>query len=365
MKTDLADIFRHFRSEGTFLKGEPFGSGHIHDTYKITTAEEDQHNYILQRINTNIFKDVEELQNNIFQVTSHIRKKLSAIPGSDPDRETLTIIPSTDGKLFYRDDKGDYWRTYIFIERHRSYDKVETTEQAYQGGRAIGRFEMLIAGLDPSGIYEVLPGFHDMEMRLNNFYKVLEKDPENRAAAIQDDVQFVLDRAEEMMTIKRLGKEGKIPLRITHNDTKFNNVLLDENDRSLCVIDLDTVMPGYIHYDFGDAIRTTANSAFEDEKDLEKVFVRLDLYEAFARGFMEEVRNELNDTEIDYLPFSARMLTFIIGLRFITDYIDGDHYFKIHHPGHNLERARAQFKLVKSMEEHREEMEEIIRRLKG
>jgi hypothetical protein len=364
MKTDLADVFRHFRSEGTFLKGEPFGSGHIHDTYKITTAEEKSHNYILQRINTNIFRDVEELQNNIYQVTTHIRKKLSAIPGADPDRETLTIVPTVDDKLYYRDDNGEYWRVYIFIERHRSYDKVETPEQAYEGGRAIGRFETLIAGLDPSGIYEVLPGFHDMEMRLNNFYKVLEKDPEKRASAIKEDVQFVLDRAEEMMTIKRLGKEGKIPLRITHNDTKFNNVLLDENDKSLCVIDLDTVMPGYIHYDFGDAIRTTANSTFEDEKDLSKVFVRLDLYEAFARGFMEEVRDVLNDTEIDYLPFSARMLTFIIGLRFITDYIDGDHYFKIHHPGHNLERARVQFRLVKSMEEHKEEMERIIRDLK-
>ncbi len=364
MNTELADVFRHFRCDGSFLKGEPFGSGHIHDTYKITTAEEDTYNYILQRINTNIFKDVEELQNNIFQVTTHIRKKLAALSGADPDRETLTIIPAADGRLYYQDDAGDYWRVYIFIERHRSYDKVETAGQAYQGGRAIGRFETLIAGLDPAGIYEVLPGFHDIEMRLNNFYKVLEKDPQNRAAAIREDIQFVLDRAEEMMTIKRLGTEGKIPLRITHNDTKFNNVLLDENDRSLCVIDLDTVMPGYIHFDFGDAIRTTANSTFEDEKDLEKVFVRLDLYEAFARGFMEEVRDELNDTEIDYLPFSARMLTFIIGLRFLTDYLDGDHYFKIHHPGHNLERARVQFKLVSSMEEHREEMEKIIQQLK-
>ncbi len=364
MEKKLSEVFGHFSCKGTFESGVPFGSGHIHDTYKVTTEEKDQPNYILQRINTHIFRDVEELQNNIFQVTTHIRKKLAAIPGSDPDRETLTIIPARNGKLYHRDDEGKYWRVYLFIERHKSYDRVETPEQAYQGGRAIGRFEKLIAGLDPSGIYEVLPGFHDMELRLDNFHKALEKDPENRAAAIPEDIRFVLDRAEEMKTIKKLGQAGKIPLRITHNDTKFNNVLLDENDKSLCVIDLDTVMPGYIHYDFGDAIRTTANSSFEDETDLSKVFVRLDLYEAFARGFMEEVREELNDTEIDHLPFSARMLTFIIGLRFLTDYLDGDHYFKIHHPGHNLERARTQFKLVSSMEEHREEMEEIINKLR-
>ncbi|MCD6201858.1 MAG: aminoglycoside phosphotransferase family protein [Bacteroidales bacterium] len=364
MKTDLADVFRHFRSEGTFLKGEAFGSGHIHDTYKITTAEEESPNYILQRINTNIFRDVEELQNNIFQVTSHIRRKLSAIPGTDPDRETLTIIPATDGKLYHCDDLEDFWRAYLFIERHRSYDKVETTEQAYQGGRAIGRFETLIAGLDPARIYEVLPGFHDMELRLENFYRVLEKDPEKRVSVIREDIQFVLDRAEEMMTIQRLGKEGKIPLRITHNDTKFNNVLLDERDKSLCVIDLDTVMPGYIHYDFGDAIRTSANSTFEDEKDLEKVFVRLDFFEAFTKGFLEETRNELTSVEKNYLVFSTRMMTFIIGLRFLTDYLDGDHYFKIHHPGHNLERARVQFRLVKSMEDHRQAMEKIVEKFK-
>ncbi len=360
MENKLKDVFGHFKCEGTFEEGAPYGSGHIHDTYKVTTTEADKPNYILQRINTNIFRDVKELQNNIHLVTSHIRKKLASIPGSDPDRETLTIIPAKDGKLYHQDEEGRYWRVYLFIERHKSYDRVETPEQAYQGGRAIGRFERLIAGLDPAGIYEVLPGFHDMELRLDNFFKVLEKDPVNRAAGVKEDIQFVLDRAEEMKTIKALGKAGKIPLRITHNDTKFNNVLLDEHDKSLCVIDLDTVMPGYIHYDFGDAIRTTANSSFEDETDLSKVFVRLDLYEAFARGFMEEVRDELNETEIEYLPFSARMLTFIIGLRFITDYLDGDNYFKIHHPNHNIERARTQFKLFSSMEEHRKEMERII-----
>ena len=363
MEKILYDVFRHFGCKGSFDTGIPFGSGHIHDTYKVTTAEAGQPNYILQKINTNIFRDVEELQSNIFQVTSYIRKKLATVPGSDPDRETLTIIPARDGKLYYRDEEGGYWRVYLFIERHKSYDRVETTEQAYQGGRAIGRFERLIAGLDPSGIYEVLPGFHDMELRLNNFFSVLEKDPENRASAIRKDIQFVMDRAEEMKIIKELGKAGKIPLRITHNDTKFNNVLLDENDKSLCVIDLDTVMPGYIHYDFGDAIRTSANSTFEDEKDLEKVFVRMDLFEAFTKGFLEETRNELSTPEKNHLAFSACMMTFIIGLRFLTDYLDGDHYFKIHHPGHNLERARVQFKLVKSMEDHAEEMEEIVRKL--
>ncbi|HHJ09345.1 MAG TPA: aminoglycoside phosphotransferase [Bacteroidetes bacterium] len=364
MDNQLKRVFSHFRAEGTFEKAFLFGSGHIHDTYKVVTAETDHHDYILQRINTNIFKDVAQLQNNIYQVTTHIRKKLSGIPGADPDRETLTIIPANNGDLYYKDTRGNYWRTYLFIDRHKSYDQVRTPEQAYQGGKAIGRFETLISGLDPNGIYEILPGFHNMEIRLDTFFNTVEKDPVDRVREVLSEIDFVRSRAEEMKTIQKLGKEGKIPLRIIHNDTKFNNVLFDEHDKSLCIIDLDTIMPGYIHYDFGDAIRTSANSALEDEKDLEKVFVRLDLYEAFARGFMEEVRDELNNTEIDYLPFSARMLTFIIGLRFLTDYIDGDHYFKIHHPKHNLERARAQFKLVKSMEDHREEMEKIVKKLK-
>ncbi len=358
---DLQKIYAQFKANDPFLKGYPFGSGHIHDTYRIE-VEGTGPGYILQRINTHIFPDVEHLQQNILQVTQHIRRKLEKIPGSDPDRETLTLIPTKAEKLYFHDDSG-YWRLYLFIDRHRSYDRVETTEQAYQGGRAIGRFEQLIAGLDPKGIYEVLPAFHDMEVRLNNFFRVLEKDPAGRAASVHEDIRFVEERAEKMMTIQHLGRDGKIPLRITHNDTKFNNVLLDENDQALCVIDLDTVMPGYIHYDFGDAIRTSANSAFEDEKDLSKVFVRLDLFEAFSRGFLEETKDELTAMEKEHLAFSAQVMTFIIGVRFLTDYLDGDHYFKIHHPGHNLERARVQFRLVASMEEHREEMEKVIRQL--
>ncbi len=363
MENHLKEIFSRFRAEGTFEKAFPYGSGHIHDTYKVVTAEGNHFDYILQRINTYIFNDVDKLQNNIYKVTSYIRNKLGMIPGSDPDRETLTIIPATDGGLYYRNAQSDYWRMYLFIDKNKSYDRVETVDQAYEGGRAIGRFETLISGLDPRVIYEVIPGFHDMALRLNNFFSVLEKDPESRAHEIPEDIQFVYTHAEEMKTILRLGKKGSIPLRITHNDTKFNNVLLDEHDRSLCVIDLDTVMPGYIHYDFGDAIRTTANSAFEDEKDLGKVYVRMDFFEAFTHGFMEETREELTPAETDYLAFSSRMMTFIIGLRFLTDYIAGDRYFKIHHPGHNLERTRVQFKLVKSMEDHQKEMKEIVRRL--
>ncbi len=363
MKADLSDIYSHFKTRGTFREAFPFGSGHIHDTFKVVTKEDNLPDYILQRINTHIFTDVDTLQHNIYQVTTYIRKKLEKFPGSDPDRETLTIIPSIDNMLYFKDKEGSFWRMYLFIERHKSYDRVETPEQAYQGGKAIGRFETLISGLDPKLIHEVLPGFHDMELRLNNFFHVLKKDPVNRVSEVSEDIRFVQERAEEMKTILLLGKEGKIPLRITHNDTKFNNVLLDENDKSLCVIDLDTVMPGYIHYDFGDAIRTSTNSTFEDEKDLDKVFVRMDLFEAFTKGFLEETHSELSATEKKYLAFSARMMTFIIGLRFLTDYLDGDHYFKIHHPGHNLERARVQFRLVKSMEDHAKEMEEIVRRL--
>jgi len=363
MSNELKDIFDHFTADGTYLKGEPYGSGHIHDTFRAETAEKDKDDYILQRLNNRIFKNIPELQHNIERVTVHLKNKLLSIPGSDIKRECLSLIPAIDGKSWIKDKSGSFWRMYIFISDHRSYNIVDTPGKAFEGGKAIGRFQAMLADLPGKPLFETIPYFHDIEKRLETFKKKVETDPVGRVKSIGNEVDFVLQRAEEMKIILRLGKKGIIPLRITHNDTKFNNILLDENDKALCVIDLDTVMPGYVHYDFGDAIRTAANIAAEDEKELSRVKMDINLFEAYASGYLSETRDTLNAVEKEYLAFAPRLITYTIALRFLTDYIDGDHYFKIHHENHNLQRARAQFRLVESMEEQYDSMKLIISNL--
>ncbi len=363
MVNNLKELYSLFTGEGTFLNGEPYGSGHIHDTFRIQTAEHDKDDYILQRLNNKIFKNIPELQDNIERVTIHLRKKLEAIPGSQIKRECLTLISARDGKSWIIDRDGSYWRMYIFITNHRSYDIVDSPDKAFEGGKAIGRFQAMLADLPGKPLFETIPFFHDIERRLETFNRTIKEDPEGRVAKSGTEIDFVLKRAEEMKVILKLGREGKIPLRITHNDTKFNNILLDENDKALCVIDLDTVMPGYIHYDFGDSIRTVANTAAEDEKELSKVSMDIRMFEAYAKGYLSETKETLNKVEKEYLAFAPRLITFTIGLRFLTDYIDGDHYFKIHHENHNIDRARAQLRLVGSMEEQYETMKDIIHKI--
>jgi thiamine kinase-like enzyme len=363
MYPDLNKIFDRFITEGTYNKGEPYGSGHIHDTFRIETAEKDKDDYILQRLNNKIFRNIPELQQNIERVTLHLRKKISEVPGSDIKRECLSLINSKDNNSWISDETGNYWRMYIFISNHRSYDIVDTPDKVYEGGKAIGRFQAMLADLPGEPLHETIPFFHDIEKRLDKLLITIKADPVGRSAKVKDEIDKIMKRAEAMKTILRLGKEGKIPLRITHNDTKFNNILLDENDKALCVIDLDTVMPGYVHYDFGDAIRTAANIAAEDEKELSKVKMDINFFEAYARGYLSETRDTLNSVEKEYLAFAPRLITYTIAVRFLTDYIDGDNYFKIHHEHHNLQRARAQMKLVESMEEQYETMREIIRGL--
>jgi Ser/Thr protein kinase RdoA (MazF antagonist) len=363
MVNNLKDLFGHFTADGTFLSGEPFGSGHIHDTFLIKSVEKEKDDYVLQRLNNTIFKNIPELQDNIERVTIHLRNKLQLIPGSDLKRECLTLIPAKNGKSWIVDEEGGYWRMYIFISNHRSYNIVDSPEKAYEGGKAIGRFQAMLSDLPGNPLFETIPFFHDIEKRLVTFDHKVKKDVVRRVGKVTREIDFVLKRAEEMKIILTLGREGKIPLRITHNDTKFNNILLDENDKALCVIDLDTVMPGYIHYDFGDAIRTVANVAVEDEKELSKVKMDIGLFEAYSRGYLSETSETLNQVEKDYLPFAPKLITYTIALRFLTDYLDGDHYFKIHHEHHNLQRTRAQFKLVESMEEQYDEMRTIINKL--
>jgi Ser/Thr protein kinase RdoA (MazF antagonist) len=359
----LKEIFSRFEAQGSYLKGYPFGNGHIHDTFCIETAENNSNNYILQRLNNRVFNDIPMLQENITRVTRHLRSKLSMISGTDLTRECLTLIASRSGNTYITDDSGSFWRMYIFITGHRSYDIVDSPDKAFEGGKAIGKFQVLLADLPGEPLFETIPFFHDIEKRLETFNKKVAEDPAGRVKYSANEINDVLSRAGEMKVILRLGREGKIQLRITHNDTKFNNILLDEHDKALCIIDLDTVMPGYVHYDFGDAIRTAANTAAEDEADLAKVNIDISLFRAYAEGYLGETRNTLNIIEKEYLAFAPRLITYTIAVRFLTDYIDGDNYFRIHHPHHNLQRARAQLQLVKSMEEQYSAMQDIINEL--
>jgi Ser/Thr protein kinase RdoA (MazF antagonist) len=363
MDYNLKEIYECFLTDGTFSNGEPFGSGHIHDTFRIETIEKDKDDYILQRLNNKIFKNIPELQHNIERVTVHLRNKLKAIPGSDIKRECMRLIFSREGKSWITDKDGNYWRMYIFISNHRSYNLVDSPDKAFEGGKAIGRFQAMLSDMPGGTLFETIPRFHDIESRLDALTKKINENPAGRVEAVVKETNQILSRAEEMKIILKLGKDGKIPLRITHNDTKFNNILLDENDKALCVIDLDTVMPGYVHYDFGDAIRTAANMASEDEQDHSRIKMDIKMFKAYAEGYLSESADTLNDVEKEYLAFAPRLITYTIAVRFLTDFIDGDNYFKIHHELHNLQRARAQIRLVMSMEEQYEDMRKIIREL--
>jgi Ser/Thr protein kinase RdoA (MazF antagonist) len=360
---DFKEVLSHFAIEGSVAGISPHGSGHIHDTFYVKNQEPAYPDYLLQRINHHVFRNVPQLMENIEQVTAHLRKKLDAMPGREPDREVLTLIPTHQHTSFYQDTEGNFWRLYLLLQGTRSYDLVENTQQAYEGGKAFGRFQALLADMDAHLLHESIPDFHNVEFRLKQFEAALGKDPLDRAKAVRHEIAFVRARAHQMAAIIRLGREGKLPLRITHNDTKFNNVLLDSQDKAQCVIDLDTVMPGFVAYDYGDAIRTTAVTTPEDEKDLHKIDIDLALFRGFTQGFLEETHGALTEQEIESLSLGISLLPFIMGLRFLTDYIDGDKYYKIHFPAHNLQRARAQFRLVEVLEEKSALLQGIIQEI--
>jgi Ser/Thr protein kinase RdoA (MazF antagonist) len=361
MEPDLKIIFSRFRAEGSFLEGKSFGPGHIHDTYRIITEERACDDYILQRLNSNVFRDIPSLQENMERVTAHLKRKISAIEGSDSKRECLSLVPDREtGKSYITDDEGRYWRMFVFIPDHRSYERVDSRHKAFEGGRITGRFQALLADLPGEPLHETIPDFHNIARRLETFHGVISRDPAGRAASVREEINEITSREEEMKTILRLGAEGRIPLRITHNDTKFNNILFDRNDRALLLIDLDTVMPGYVHYDFGDAIRTATNRAEEDAADLSSVSMDIEIYRSYAEGFLSETMNTLNPTEIEYLPFAPKLLTYIMATRFLTDYIDGDHYYKIKYPLHNLQRVKVQLTLLRDMEAQYDNMVQII-----
>lgn len=342
------DLIRHFQTAGTVVSTAPLGAGHINDSFLVKTSEPDKPDYLLQRINHQIFKDVELLQNNILHVTGHIRKKLIEKGEQDIDRKTLTVIPAKDGKLFYFDGEN-YWRVYLFIQGGKSYDAI-TPELAYSAGKAFGEFQSRLSDI-PEKIHETIPNFHNMEFRLEQFREAVAGDAAGRVGENREIIAAIESRAGEMTKVERTGREGKLPKRINHCDTKVNNILFDEEGKVLCVVDLDTVMPGYVVSDFGDFIRTGANTGAEDDADLNNVSVDLDIYTSYAQGYLETARSFLLPLEIELLPFGARLLTYMQTVRFFTDYLNGDTYYKIRFPGHNLQRTKAQLKLLKDLED--------------
>jgi aminoglycoside phosphotransferase (APT) family kinase protein len=350
---------RSFEIDGEFIEAQPYGSGHINDTYRLFFKNVGApFCNILQRINHNIFKNPEALMQNVERVTAH----LATIVADEPDwrRRALRLIPARDGRGWHVDAAGNHWRAYRFIERARTYDAVESTEQAFQAGRAFGRFQQQLAGLPAPRLHDTIPDFHHTPKRFTALEQAIAADTAGRAALAKAEIDFAL--AHKPMASVLL--DAKLPERVTHNDTKFNNVMLDDvTGEGICVIDLDTVMPGLAPYDFGDMVRTTTSPAMEDERDLRKVTMQFPMFEALVRGYMSSAGEFLTREEKALLAFSGKLITFEIGTRFLTDYLAGDTYFKVHREGHNLDRCRTQFKLVESIEEQEERMNRLVESL--
>ncbi len=363
VKTKEQIVVEGFDIPGDFVSATPYGSGHINDT-KLVVVDDGgkRESYILQRINTNVFRDPVSLMNNFASVTAYLADIIRR-NGGDPMRETLNVIKTKDGKHYFVDDEGGYWRLLVFVSSSLSYDKVEKPEQFYDSAVAFGNFQYMLRDYPADQLAETIPNFHNTPDRLRQFREAVAKDVCGRAASVKDEIAFVNEREEFANTLENARKEGRLPLRVTHNDTKLNNILFDEETgKALCIVDLDTIMPGYSVNDFGDSIRFGATTALEDETDLSKVNFDISLYELYVKGFIEGAKGGLTETELDLLPVGAMMMTFECGTRFLTDYLSGDTYFKISRPNHNLDRARNQFKLVSDMEKKLPEMRAIVKK---
>jgi serine/threonine protein kinase len=361
-ESNFAELVQHFQFEGRFIEAVPHGNGHIHETYAIwfELANGKKHRYILQRMNHEVFKDPVAVMENIERITQHLRRKINAM-GGDPQRETLNLIPATEGGYLYQAPDGNYWRTYVFIENAQTYDIIDNLQRVYDAARTLGNFQKLLADFPVGTLHETIPNFHHTPKRFEAFVRAVEQDSHSRARQVRDEIDFVQSRASDTKILIDLLEQGKLPLRITHNDTKLNNVMIDnQTGRGLCLIDLDTVMPGLSLYDFGDAIRTGAALAAEDEIDLSRVELSLAIFEQIAHGYLDSTRDFLIPAEMDHLAFSAKLITLEQCIRFLTDYLNGDIYYKIHRPQHNLDRCRTQLQLVSEMEKHGDEMNRMI-----
>ena len=360
---NIQNIIANFEFQGKAIKVQPYGNGHINDTFCLKNELEDgtQRRYILQRMNREIFKKPVELMENIIGVTSWIRKKIIEA-GGNPERETLNVIPAKDGKSYYLDENNDYWRSYAFIEDATCYDLVENPVDFYNSAVSFGNFQRLLADYPAATLHETIENFHNTIDRFTKFKNAMEKDICGLSSSVKKDINFVLEREKDTHIICDALRDKQIPLRVTHNDTKLNNIMIDnKTGKGLCVIDLDTVMPGSALYDYGDSIRFGASTAAEDEKDLSKVSCDLELFKVYTKGYIEGCGGSLTDHEIMLLPMGAKLMTLECGMRFLTDYLEGDIYFKTHRVGHNLDRARTQFKLVADMENKWDEMIAIVK----
>ena len=355
-----------FDIPGRFVECVPCGNGHINDTYMVTFEEENGLcRYSLQHMNRSVFKDPVSLMNNILHVTAYLKEQIRS-QGGDPQRETLDFVCTKTGEPYFVDSYGEYWRAYHFVEDAYALEEISNPQDFYESAVAFGHFQRMLADFPADSLTETIAGFHDTKARFAAFEQAVEADVCHRAEEVQQEIRFVRDRYDVACVLGDLLEAGKLPLRVTHNDTKSNNVLIDKaTGRGLCVIDLDTVMPGLAVNDFGDSIRFGASTGAEDEKDLSKIWCDLELYETYMKGFVEGCGGTLTDMEIECLPVGARVMTYECGMRFLTDYLSGDTYFKTAYPTHNLDRARTQFKLVWDMEQKWEKMQAIAEKYKG
>ena len=353
----LSDIVAQFHTQGTIGHIVPLGTGLINDTYKVSTHEANAPDYVLQRINHAVFQNVEMLQANIEAVTAHIRKKLAEAHEADIDRKVLTFIKTQEGKNYLYDGEN-YWRISVFIPRARTYEAV-TPAFSYHAGKAFGNFQAMLTDL-PVALGETIPDFHNMEFRLRQLREAVAADAAGRVAETKPMLDGIEQCANEMCKAERLHKEGKLPKRICHCDTKVNNMLFDETGQVLCVIDLDTVMPSFVFSDYGDFLRTAANTGNEDDRDLNHVNFDMEIFKAFTKGYLESAGCFLLPVETENLPYAAALFPFMQSVRFLTDYLNGDTYYKIQYPAHNLVRAKAQFKLFRSAMQHATEMAAFI-----
>ena len=357
----LDEVLAAYDFPATLLGAVRYGQGHINDTFCVICQpqEGDAIRFILQGLSLAAFPHPDELMGNFIGITSYLRDKIVAA-GGDPLRETLSLVKTREGKDYYTDKSGKVWRLTPFIENTDCFQSA-TPELFEASARAFGRFQYMLQGYPAETLHETIVNFHNTEDRFAKFEAALKADKLDRAKDIADEIKFVMDRKADCSVALQALRDGKLPLRVTHNDTKLNNILIDrDTHEGICVIDLDTTMPGLSINDFGDSIRFGANHSAEDEKDLSKVNFDIELYEVYTRGFLEGAQGSLTPAELEYLPWGARLMTLECGIRFLTDYLDGDHYFRIHRPEHNLDRCRTQFKLVKDMEEQFEAMAVVV-----
>ena len=357
---NISEIVSNFNCVVDIDSLKTYGSGHINDTYFIKNMNSSGCDYLLQRINHHIFKDVPQLSSNMCKVIDHLKDKLLLSGSGNPEKEVMTLVPAKDGRYFYQDINGDYWRLSYFLKNTKSYDVVKTEKQAYEGGKAFGKFQAMLADLPTGILYEVIPDFHHIGRRLEQLNDAIAKDAADRLVSVTAELDIIKAYADSMSYFQQPEQIIGLPKRVIHNDTKFNNVLLNMKDEAQCVIDLDTVMDGYIAYDFGDAVRTIINTTVEDEADLSKIRLNIPLFNAYTKGYLKEAGQFISNTELNSLFKGVLLLPYMQSVRFLTDYLNGDQYFKIKFEGHNLQRTRAQLQLLKMLDQSSEILQHTI-----